>query len=872
MADSNLLKRSLQNRFDDGDPFAELSRIIGREAQPEAPSIADDPFDIDLEKELMGDLDEAVHEDVDAARAVHPGAPRFEPAEDLASATGGLSADDAFAAEFDDVDWDSVEEPEAEAVAEEAMGAYAPAQPAEAWQTPQPGHDEPAGTDDDGGFADDAGFADVDMDFGDLDAVGQPAPEPQAPDHAVAQYVTETQDNALYAAAGDADHALVEAEDYAVTEAEDYAGDYAAAGYSAYEEIDRPAVEVPGEDPYAGMPATAAAEPSLEDELSLLLNGGAPERPAGYHDAGADELHEASAQAPAAPVTSTIFGRANHAVAGHASHPHEQPDEIAGESDDAWLDAAGEFEALAEPAAEQPSDPFAVFANIATAMPAFHAPQGGGFAAPGAETMAPAESPYEIETVEVAASHVPMQDDLDLPETPFEETPPAAYDDFEADLATSFGAPDALPPQPAAGAADDAYGDEQFAEAIGLSGAAAAASGAGWRARPQDDSGAGLERDIDVGSYEATEAAAAPRRRNGLVVAAAVAAIALLGGVGALALSFGGGDADDTPALVKADAEPLKVKPENPGGTSIPNQDSKAYERASGVVDTSPPAQEKLVTSTEEPVTLGVNEAAEDSTLPGLDEEIAAADEAPAAKSEDRLEAAAEPDGVGAVQDLATVQPRKVRTMVVRPDGSLVPREEVVAPAAPAADQIAAVPTLAPPEAAGSQAVREVAIARQPQTQDSGAANGTQSQRPAAAQAAASAERAVEVPATGPAVPQRPAAEPRANTPAPAQEQVAQAVAPARAQPAVPAAPAGASEWSMQIASQPTAEAAQASYQDLARRYSGVLAGRGVNIVKADISGKGTYYRVRIPSATRDEAIALCEKYKAAGGSCFVSK
>lgn len=85
------------------------------------------------------------------------------------------------------------------------------------------------------------------------------------------------------------------------------------------------------------------------------------------------------------------------------------------------------------------------------------------------------------------------------------------------------------------------------------------------------------------------------------------------------------------------------------------------------------------------------------------------------------------------------------------------------------------------------------------------------------------------------------------------------------------AAPA-ASEWSMQIASQPTPEGAQSSYRDLLQRYGGVLAGRGVRIVKADIEGKGTYYRVRIPSASREEAISLCGRYKQAGGNCFVSK
>jgi hypothetical protein len=78
--------------------------------------------------------------------------------------------------------------------------------------------------------------------------------------------------------------------------------------------------------------------------------------------------------------------------------------------------------------------------------------------------------------------------------------------------------------------------------------------------------------------------------------------------------------------------------------------------------------------------------------------------------------------------------------------------------------------------------------------------------------------------------------------------------------------------WSMQIASQPSAEAAQQTYVNLAQRYGSVLNGHGVNIVKAEISGKGTFYRVRIPTDSRNEAVALCERYKAAGGSCFVAR
>jgi cell division septation protein DedD len=78
--------------------------------------------------------------------------------------------------------------------------------------------------------------------------------------------------------------------------------------------------------------------------------------------------------------------------------------------------------------------------------------------------------------------------------------------------------------------------------------------------------------------------------------------------------------------------------------------------------------------------------------------------------------------------------------------------------------------------------------------------------------------------------------------------------------------------WSMQIASQPNEESAQASYKALSSRYASVLDGHPANIVKAEIAGKGTFYRVRIPANSRNDAINLCESYKAAGGNCFVSK
>lgn len=810
MADTNLLKRRLQDRLDSSDPFAELTRIMAREPRAEAPSLADDPFDIDLEKELMGDLGdgmatgpEAVAEayapEVYAPRTYAP-APQPEDARFAASGdrTFAGAADDAFAAEFDEVDWTEGGDADETVAEPQAFFTAAADAPEQDWQAPAAEDEAPEAAASEDPFGDDLGLAEVDMDFGDLD-------------------VDDRADDTAYERAPEA------------------------VAYDAGPRVDA----------RFDADASQAQAPSLEDELNRLLGG-------------------------SSPLGATQPSRGGYGEQDDAS-PYDLGDDAvdAPAQDHGWQDAPVAFQS--EPSdAEPATDPFAVFSRIAPAVPSLrrtHAAPAGY-----AETNpATAAGPFDIETVDVADGYVPVQDELDLPEAQFDEPAPA-YDDFDAEFAASFGQPRAEEAQ--AEPAPAGYGDDQFAEAIGLSGAAAAAAAAanGWGARARAAVRDESEADLGVAGYETAyeEAAPAPqpRRRNGLVVAAAVAAIAVLGGLGALALSFGGGESSDTPVLVKADAEPLKVKPEKPGGTAVPNQDSKAYERASGVVDTKPPAQEKLVTATEEPMTLtAAADTAAGNLVPGLDEaDETDGDGAALAKSEDRLEAAAEPDGVGATEDLAAVQPRKVRTMVVRPDGTLVPRETPVAAPEPAAPPAA--PAQAEPAAAvavpAAQAIREVAIA-QPSQKPAAAQPQAAAQQPKPA----AAERTVAAPEKSPAVPQRPTEAPAtATAPQQQQQQVAQAAAPSRAQPArpEPVAPQGVSDWSMQIASQPTAEAAQATYQDLARRYGSVIGGRGVNIVKAEIAGKGTYYRVRVPSASRDEAISLCEKYKAAGGNCFVSK
>lgn len=462
----------------------------------------------------------------------------------------------------------------------------------------------------------------------------------------------------------------------------------------------------------------------------------------------------------------------------------------------------------------------------------------------------------EIETIEVLEPAPRLVDDLDIPEVEYEAAPPPAdpFDAFESEFARSMDQMQDVEHSSQTEAAAqhfDGPTPQELAE-----------EEARWlSAPPMDQQDFDFDNEVDQevapAPYIGRRAQSTPRRR-GTMLAAAVAGVAAIGVIGVVGATFFGGGSDG-PAFVAADGEPIKVRPENPGGTTVPNQNSKVYQSVTGSGETVP-GQERLITTSEQPVDVLRQAEAENVLAPGIDdqgadEDVAAVDDGSdelaaimgQPKSEDRIDPADQSAQSTVAEEVAAVAPRRVRTMVVRPDGTLVPREEV-APAAEAPAQNAATSVMEAP-AAG---VPLVESANSLSDADAGGVD-------------------VETPATVAVVP-TPRVEPR---PA-ASQQVAQAPAPAPTPVSAPAAAASAGQasggWSMQIASQPTVEGAQAAYQDLARRYGSVLQGRGVDIVRADIEGRGTYYRVRIPATSRDEAIQLCTRYKSAGGNCFVSR
>lgn len=427
------------------------------------------------------------------------------------------------------------------------------------------------------------------------------------------------------------------------------------------------------------------------------------------------------------------------------------------------------------------------------------------------------------------------------------------------------------------------------------------------------DSGA-TKMTLEPGGYLASEKKKT-RSSRGMLIAASLVAVVGLGAVGAYAWLGGGSDvagSSSGPRVIVADNQPVKVVPENKGGRTVPNQDKAVYDRVAGNT-TEDLKQNTLVSSSEEPVDV-VQKTLIPENLPleGDDEPDAAASATPVGETEDTRLLPNETAAVVADEKKTPgVSPRKVRTMVVRADGTLVAREvsadpvvaeadatqpvaqdtavstsqlaEPTVKAEPLATQDAVVETpLATPEVASTageatpvQTLPVTDTTQQPSdaTLSDVANSDVQSDPPVRVVKTTKIEDKAPIPTT------RPVDQPvnivgtvtdQGNV-RPADTQTAAATTETAEKP-VEVASVAAGTYVMQVASLPSEAEAQKSYANLQKKFGSVIGGRGVDIKKAEIAGKGTFYRVRIPVGTKDEAAALCVKFRAAGGSCLISK
>ncbi|MCX5493592.1 SPOR domain-containing protein [Kaistia dalseonensis] len=383
---------------------------------------------------------------------------------------------------------------------------------------------------------------------------------------------------------------------------------------------------------------------------------------------------------------------------------------------------------------------------------------------------------------------------------------------------------------------------------------------------PEDDQSAGYDDDADYDDqavYAEDEVYEQPERpsrsRKGLITAAIVLAVVLAGGLAALALKDRSSTIGGAPKVIAADQGPTKVQPAAQPSTDDGQQNKMIYDRAS-----QDPSQEQLVLPDD-----GAIDQAAPSNESAASREISriilpgAPGSATSSDVSNAMNAASAPAD-DATADDSDAGPRKVRTVVVKPDGTIISSEAQpkdasgATAAATAPTQLAMTPPTSDP---ASPVVSAPASTPAPTT----AAPATT----LPSDAAASTKDASQL--TEPAAAPRAAAAPKPTTRPTPSDAPAQTAAAASTQDAAPASAGGG--FVVQITSQRTQDQALAAYKSLQRKFPSVLGSQQPDVVRADLGAKGVFYRVRVgPMATRDQAVSFCESLRAAGGDCIVQK
>jgi SPOR domain len=365
--------------------------------------------------------------------------------------------------------------------------------------------------------------------------------------------------------------------------------------------------------------------------------------------------------------------------------------------------------------------------------------------------------------------------------------------------------------------------------------------------------------DDDYATDEYYDEAPRPRRRSGLIAAAAIFSLVVVGTAGAFGYRamFGGSVLPTLPPIIKASNGPIRVAPAY--GDSQANNGSDAKQAGAATTGST----ENLVSREEQPVAIEPPKAAPRvvATIPIITGQASSAGQALAAASPPSLSAPAttSPDHVASATDSvwpppppmpaphppaavaapapapAPVQtssePKKVHTVTIRPDQS------GSADAAPGSTT----PTASPGAKPQSHATTTPRASAPSGNGPLSIAPGGQGDAPPAQRARASAPpMTVATNNTG-------------------------AVA------APP--PAAGGGYAVQVTSQRSEGEAQSAFRALQAKYPTQLGGRAPIIRRADLGEKGTFYRALVgPFGSAEEAAGLCSGLKAAGGNCIVQR
>ncbi len=307
--------------------------------------------------------------------------------------------------------------------------------------------------------------------------------------------------------------------------------------------------------------------------------------------------------------------------------------------------------------------------------------------------------------------------------------------------------------------------------------------------------------------------AAPPRRRNLVNIAVVGAAVVVFGGVIFWAYNQGMRAGTESVApILRADPNPTKIRPEQPGGMEVPHQDKLVYDRLNPANSGAPGEVERLLPPPETPM-----------------ERPRAAAEPPA----DEIMPMAE-EGEGQVSALSA--------------------EEQGYQPAPAQQQTQPVPTYAPP-LPQQQQPRTAPPVQQPVQQQA----QVPTHQPTQTLIPPSASTAQPRPAPA-AAPPRPA--PQTNVaPPPAAVQPKPAVA-------APAA-SGGPAVRVQVAAVDSEAKAGAEWQRLQRKFAGELGGLSMRTVRVELP-KGIFYRIQGGPIDEARAKQICATMAAQGAGCSI--
>ncbi|CAN1565880.1 Sporulation-like domain containing protein [Rhabdaerophilaceae bacterium] len=368
----------------------------------------------------------------------------------------------------------------------------------------------------------------------------------------------------------------------------------------------------------------------------------------------------------------------------------------------------------------------------------------------------------------------------------------------------------------------------------------------------------------------------------------AIVGLSVLGGLSMLSgkpRSSAGGDVP----VIAAKQEPTKERPANPGGLEVPDQNKQVLAPKTAAAD---PKPAQVVTQTEQPVDL--NQIARRESVrvvaPSPFQQPAST---PAPAPEPAAAPAPAPESAAApAATPPAVEPRRVQSVRLADQPAPQPSPTPTSPSTGAvvagvagAASIAAIAagTLTPsrPTAAPTTTVPPgAAAAIRPATPQPAV---TPAQRPvqpapplpAVPEPAATQSKAESRPQSPVAPATRPPAPPRPQPAAPRAAAAPLELAPV-ARPAQPTRTASApttagSGFAIQLASRPSDSDARSAGQQLGSRYSEAIGGRSPVVVRGEANGR-TVYRVRVTGFSQSDANAACDRVRASGGACFVTR